>query len=526
MPTENPAGRQGGREELARTKHPDTPLTVAFGRREPVNPKAAKLWSAVRSHTELISFPHFAEFVYRALGTGAPALTGDEKARIAQLDPATEMSINRFQSACEGPAAYGFIPGADLYAVLKLAAEIFLLTRCGVCPPRTVSSPTGEADDGTTTFDPPDAVVGVDELADKLSQFLGGDRSSYIRNIIRNVFDPAGLALSPFSPLSIGFGPCLIELIWSYWHEEGMQVQTTSAIARRFQNVLGGNGRDPLAEFELDPLRPLSGFLWGYIQDEPFRLTVMRRAYEYQHHYGLSLYGKAVSRLRAADVRSKFLRAFHDVLRITDQYYRESADNTVTPDAFPLLIALRDLHLVLAEGAHNQFRDLPWTARVEMLVQQWLLARDETRDFLRGRWMVPYSERWMGAVDAMKRLQGWTDTSVIHFHDLAVFGERLLLSVRHVAWDTITDPAAAEDWALVWRPEVQGYIHAYRIATGVSLSDDVVEVSSVGDRRYAQPSQHLRNQMLEQKRTQSLPEGDARARFQLGALSRPATPER
>ena len=33
--------------------------------------------------------------------------------------------------------------------------------------------------------------------------------------------------------------PCLLELIWSYWHEEGMLVQTINAITRRFQNVRG-----------------------------------------------------------------------------------------------------------------------------------------------------------------------------------------------------------------------------------------------------------------------------------------------
>ena len=54
-----------------------------------------------------------------------------------------------------------------------------------------------------------------------------------------------------------------------------------------------------------------------------------------------------------------------------------------------MLNALKDLHLILAEGAHNQYGDLPWTARVEMLIEQWLLARPEMREFLGGRAMVP-----------------------------------------------------------------------------------------------------------------------------------------
>ena len=90
-----------------------------------------------------------------------------------------------------------------------------------------------------------------------------------------------------------------------------------NAISRRFQNVRGPGERDPLAHLEIDPLRPLNNLLWGYIQDEQNRLTVKRRAYEYDHHYGLTLYGKAVPPLRPADSRSKFLEAFHNLLHRT-----------------------------------------------------------------------------------------------------------------------------------------------------------------------------------------------------------------
>ena len=36
----------------------------------------------------------------------------------------------------------------------------------------------------------------------------------------------------------------------------------------------------------------------------------------------------------------------------------------------------------------------------------------------------------MGRVEAMNKLQGWTDVAVLHFRDLAVFGEQLLLGIR------------------------------------------------------------------------------------------------
>jgi hypothetical protein len=154
------------------------------------------------------------------------------------------------------------------------------------------------------------------------------------------------------------------------------------------------------------------------------------------------------------------------------------------------LSSLREVHLLLAEGAHNQFGDLPWTSRAEMLMMQWLLGRSEMREFLRGRAMVPYNERWMGQVDTMKKLQGWTDTSITHFRNLAVYGEQILLSIRYGNWNEVNDQDNAKIWARYWRPEIQGYIHAYLAATGVDLSEDIVDTRGA-PARYTQPSSLL-----------------------------------
>ena len=75
-----------------------------------------------------------------------------------------------------------------------------------------------------------------------------------------------------------------------------------------------------------------------------------------------------------------------------------------------------------------------------MLIQQWLLSRQEMREFLRGRAMVPYAEPWMGQVDTLKRLQSWSEMSVTDFHELAVFGEQILLSIRWHSWSIINEP--------------------------------------------------------------------------------------
>jgi hypothetical protein len=142
----------------------------------------------------------------------------------------------------------------------------------------------------------------------------------------------------------------------------------------------------------------------------------------------------------------------------------------VESNAFPLLNGLRAVHLLLAEGAHNQFGDLPWTARVEMMVQQYMLARPEMREFLGGRVMVPYPEAWMGRVDTMKSLQGWTDVPILHFRNLAVYGEQILLSIRYGDWVDVIDQERARNWARFWRPEIEEYLGTYRSVTGVDLT--------------------------------------------------------
>src|SRR5438552_984109 len=76
-------------------------------------------------------------------------------------------------------------------------------------------------------------------------------------------------------------------------------------------------------------------------------------------------------------------------------------------------------------------------------------------------------------VDAMKKVQGWTDTSILHFRNLAIFGEQIILGIRYGNWNSVYEPVHAVNWARYWRPQVQGYLHAYRSVTGVDLSIDV-----------------------------------------------------
>lgn len=427
------------------------------------------LWVMIRNRTQAIGFRRYREFVDQVMGSGT-------------LDGIHEAQNYR------GPQAY------DL---LRRATDAFLMQETGIVAtaPFTDLTVPGQR---TGAFSASGGFAGergrlgrdvsvaeLERLRNEYYQRLGEDQPGmlpYFRIIRERLADIPLKSPDDVPPNAYGIlpsalaGPAAIELIWSYWHEEGMLAQTLNAVLARFQNRRAP-GRDPLARFDLDPLRPLSNIFWGWVQDEMKRLTVRRRSYEYEHEYGLRLLGKAVPTEPAADRRSKFLEALHNLLFLNHVFFKEDDDTTVLADGFPVLNALRETHLVLAEGAHNQYGDLPTTARAEMLTMQWLLARPEMRDFLGGRVMVPYEEPWMDRVDSMKQMQGWGDTSITHFRDMGVYGEQILLSIRFGNWSVVNDPQQAANWARYWRPEIQRYTHAYRSATGIDLTERVDSTS-------------------------------------------------
>lgn len=460
---------------------PEPPLPVTLVRSSVETTNDQCLWSLIRRGSQRISFREY-DAAMTALCGGELSTQNDEEARVLRL------FIPGFGSV---------FSGSNAYVLLKAATEAFLISRgpkIGYDDPHNRNSNLhlvngyirGHRDDrlpDSFCQDEPQEIPYLSVIADRLgfkSIADGTDFCSLVADQIRM--------------------PYLVELIWSYWQEEGMLVQTMNAITARFQNVIPAGLRNGLENFELGALRPLNGVIWAKIQDEQHQLSLPRRVQEYDHHYGLRLQGRAVSRLKSADSRSKFIEAFHNLLASTIQFYRQDDDTTVVADGFPLLNSLRDVHLLLSMGAHNQFGDLPVTARVEMMMQQWILSRPEIDRFLPSREMVAYPEKWMGPVDTMKGLQGWTDVSAMQFGRLANYGEQILLSVRYGHW--LADglgSANAVNWARYWRNEVQGYVHAYRATTGVDLTADPVDTAGSTE-RYLQPSFHLFRRLTHQNR--------------------------
>jgi hypothetical protein len=488
-----------------------TPVAVTM-QRAAITPTATQaLWTLIRQSTNALSFQNYQAFMEQVLCGRSQAGSS------APYPPAKELSISAMQMDRQLPWRLPF-PGVEPYRQLKAATEVFVMLNCGVPfeqfmkhdgSPHRFLSPTQQWSDVQVDFqaEMQDEVrrynwpVTPGDIRQAWEQLLAQGRAAeaglpdqvrtilYLALVRTNLPDvhvrQGALRLSPQATQELDHGavdcmsilqeklanPCFIELLWSYWQEEAGLVQSMNAITWRFQNRRSGGDRDPLASLEIDPLRPLNNFLWGYIQDEEHRLSVVRRAYEYAHQYGLVLLGKAVPDVRGADNRPRFIESLHNLLHLCSIFYKEDDDTTVVADGFPLLNALKEVHLLLTQGASNQYGDLPWTARLEMLMQQWLLARPEFREFLPRRVMVDYPEEWMSSVETMKTLQGWASASVLHFRDLAVFGEQIVLSVRFQAWPSIIEAQDAANWARYWRPEIQGYIYAYRAVTGVDVTE-------------------------------------------------------
>lgn len=471
---------------------PNLPLRVTLdpAAAEPTSDQA--LWVAIRNRTDAIGFDAYAAFLQRLLCEresvgnavcGAPDADTSTGGATAEPGSFGSPSVDaRLDELVARPSIYG----GEAYAILKLATEAFLESEGGaaIVPPRAQPLPPDDAEMPGEAARLGQSVTWA-QARNALEAYLGqqvgtvsGRGLPYLKRIVDALIPPGARTQGgPFcdGPLQRRLScPDFIELIWCYWHERGYLVQTMNAIGLRFQNSRRGP-QDPLANLALDPIRPLANLLWGFVQDRD-RLSVARRALEYEYAYGLPLDGKAVAAVRPVERRARFLECFHQLLQCVAEFYVADSFTTVRADGFRMLQALKELHLEMAESANNQYAELKRAARVEMMAMQYMLARKEMREFLGARPGVPYREAWMPQVQTMKRLQRWPQTSITHFRDLADAGQKLLLSVRLGSWVDSNDQAQALNWARYWKQEVQAYLHAYRAVTGVEIAARRVEM--------------------------------------------------
>jgi len=461
------------------------------------------LWAAIRNRTEAISFNRYNTFIHNVLCIQPeykpdqppidPSQPPGQSTDIEHLCESDSHTMRKLHRRIAELKSRNSIYGMDSYKLLNYATEAFLVLQCGLILDEDLFNADEESRRMGRTVD-------FSTLSQELADYLGAESNSrtlpYFKRILEQIYGARGERMQERLPFCESLlrnrvsCPTLIELIWTYWQEMGFLVQTMNAISLRFQNRRAGT-HDPLENFELAPLVGITNLLWGYIQGENDRLSLQRRCYEYAKVYGFTLIGKAVPELHPADVRSEFIEAFHNLLHRAAKFYELEDDTTIRADAFPLLNAIREVHLILAHGAHNQFAELALTSRKEFLMMQWLLASSEIKEFLHGRPMVPYQEPWQQPVDQLKKMKGWCpDISVTYFHELAKTGEEILLALRLGDWAELNDQEYARNFARHFRPEIQRYIHAYHTVTGVDLTTEATDTRQAAE-RYQQPAVQL-----------------------------------
>ena len=278
--------------------HLDSPVRVDLQRAAVPRTTDLALWEVIRRSTEAISFDHYSLWMDYLFCDGElpsafhPGRDRSKELSADGLGSRWHAGQAQFRNGGVHRAPLPF-PDIDGYKVLKAATETFLEFNSGV------------------VFDEP-VVAQMHGLSEADRKHLGLDSSDNLQSLwgkylirvgdvgfipylyrVRQKLHDVQLTTNRLEGelcdkiLETKFtNPFLLELIWSYWHEEGMLVETMNAISRRFQNRHGPREADPLANLTIGPLRPLSNLLWGYVQDEQHRLTPDRIGYEYKQNYG------------------------------------------------------------------------------------------------------------------------------------------------------------------------------------------------------------------------------------------------
>lgn len=456
-------------EIVPRVLAPGDDVTVTMRRAEVPPTRDQVLWTVIRNSTERIGFANYSRFMDKVMcGLWGDGL--DDGDGPAHLTPRERAEFQRVNRRMRLP-----FPHVEPYRLLKVATEVFLMLHCGVEPDFDAMDLAAESRRFGRRLQPGDLQRDWEEYLVRV--YTGDDYDDVIKVI--PYLELIRLKLQDVPVIGAGSGrdreaeacygilarkltrPCFMELIWTYWMSQARLPHTLAAVTWRFQNRTRRGGHDPLRNLEIDPLRGMADLLWGHAQDQQHQLTAERIAYECIHAYGISPSHVHPRPVRAADSRSRFMDAFHHLLALCAEFYKQDDNTTVIADGFPVLNALRETHLLLSKGTGNARTSIEFTSRMEGLMQQWMLGRPEMREFLPGRIMVAYPERWMDRVEAMKSLQGWDDTPVLLYRDLAVYGEQILLSIRYGAWAAVNDPEQAANFARANRPAIQSYGFAW-----------------------------------------------------------------
>src|SRR5215510_3101151 len=216
------------------------------------------LWAAIRNRADAIGFDPYDRFINRVLcklndinadlDEGKPV--SDEQATITAEDIGSPSIKDRRDDLLRVPSIYG----VDAYNLLKVATQAFLLFEAGVAVARPRNSDTGLQDGTGSDIVPGEEgrigeQVTFDQIQQRMATYLSpiqpGAPLPYLQRIVDALVGIDSERQKESLPYCFDLlrnrfkSPSLLELIWSYWNEEGMLVQTMNAICLRFQNRRG-----------------------------------------------------------------------------------------------------------------------------------------------------------------------------------------------------------------------------------------------------------------------------------------------
>ena len=223
---------------------------VALSRTATASTPDLSFWQGILNSTEQMSFNNYLRFM-NLLFCGEEDL-GDVPAFEQQRFAQKRALRNQLRTRRLLP-----FTDSDAYRAVKAATEAFVMVNCGVLAPPRPFDDRRDAD-YLRRRDLPVPLGRLENVftEDYLVQVLGGtpgDKTLPYLAVIRSKLPDISIKLSPLDDVDVTrvgqctgilqdklTNPCLLELIWSYWHEEGMLVQTMNSITRRFQNVRAG----------------------------------------------------------------------------------------------------------------------------------------------------------------------------------------------------------------------------------------------------------------------------------------------
>ena len=212
------------------------------------------LWDHIKRATKALSFDNYARFMDYLFC----ASSDDGRTKHPDSWHTVREAIG---SNYQGFGADLPFPDIHAYRVLKAATEEFMRVNCGVAYnpsqgrglERRYLRAFGLEDDTSL-----ETLWGEYVYPDGVIPYLRAVQKSLpdVDLVNGNYRDSKKAELCDAILRSKLEHPCMLELIWSYWHEEGMLVQTMNSISRRFQNRQGPAEVDPLANLAIDPLAP------------------------------------------------------------------------------------------------------------------------------------------------------------------------------------------------------------------------------------------------------------------------------